>query len=400
MDIIILANFCGDLGRKGNDRFLYLAQMLSVNNDVEVITSDFFHEKKKHRGQVEQTGNFKMTLLYEPGYKKNVSIRRFYSHYIWGKDVVRYIRNRKKPDIIYCAIPSLTGPYFVSKYCEKENIHFAIDVQDLWPEAFRMVCNIPLLSDLAFYPFKRVADAIYNRADKVIAVSQTYVNRVLEVNRKDASGCAVFIGTELETFDENVRNNAIDSQKAGELWLGYCGSLGASYDLITVIDAITLLKDSYKEKVKFIIMGDGERRTEFETYARKKEVQCDFVGRLPYDKMCGMLSACDIVINPITGGSAASIINKHADYAACGKPVINTQDSLEYRRLIDDYRMGFNCENANATDMASKLEVLLKDSELRTVMGNNARRCAKEKFDRRTSYKRIVDILMESGNKS
>ena len=49
MDIVILANFCGDFSEKDNGRFLYLAKLLAENHNVELITSDFFHIKKTHR---------------------------------------------------------------------------------------------------------------------------------------------------------------------------------------------------------------------------------------------------------------------------------------------------------------------------------------------------------------
>lgn len=71
--------------------------------------------------------------------------------------------------------------------------------------------------------------------------------------------------------------------------------------------------------------------------------------------MTGILCACDIAVNPIKAKSAGSIINKVADYAAAGLPVINTQECEEYRNLVENYKIGFNCENNNANDLAEKL---------------------------------------------
>lgn len=70
--------------------------------------------------------------------------------------------------------------------------------------------------------------------------------------------------------------------------------------------------------------------------------------------MCGILKSCDIAVNPIMHGAAQSIINKHADYAASGIPVLNTQESKEYRKLVDEYKMGFNCDSNDANDLAKK----------------------------------------------
>lgn len=69
---------------------------------------------------------------------------------------------------------------------------------------------------------------------------------------------------------------------------------------------------------------------------------------------------------------------------------MNTQESAEYQNLIQYYQMGFNCKNGDAEDMADKIENLILDETLRKQMGRNARRCAEEKFDRKTSYKALI----------
>lgn len=393
-DIVILARFCRDFSETDNGRFMYLCKQLSKENKVEIITSDFSHGKKKLKDPLNHNWPFTITFLHEPGYKKNISIRRFFSHFVWGKEVKKYLNKREKPDVIYCAVPSLTGPFEAAKYCEKHGIRFVIDIQDLWPEAFQMVFCVPVLSDIIFSPFRWLADGIYKCADAVCGVSRTYVERAISVNKKCSSGSVVFLGTNLETFDENVRNNHVE-KKDDKLWLGYCGTLGASYDLSVVIDALAILKERGIAQPKFMVFGDGERRNEFEQKAQDKGIDCLFTGRLPYDQMCGWLSACDIAVNPITHNAAQSIINKHGDYAASGLPVLNTQECLEYRDLIDEYNMGFNCENENPEDLANKMAVLVNDSELREKMGLNARRCAEERFDRRVSYGQLIHCITD-----
>ena len=395
MDILIVSNFCGDFRPKDNTRFYYIARLLADGgHNVELITSDFYHAEKKHRTPFTDVGAVKVTLLHEPGYPKNICLRRFYSHFVWGRNVEKYLKQRKKPDVVYSAVPSLTGPLAAAEYCEKHGVRFVIDVQDLWPEAFQMIVNIPVISDIVFAPFRWIANRIYRRSDAVCAVSRTYVDRALSVNKKCAEGNCVFLGTRLEDFDAHVKNNPVTDKPADELWLGYCGTLGASYDLTCVFDALGLLQKQGVKVPKFIIMGDGPRKKEFEEYANARGVDVLLTGWIPYDKMCGMLCACDIVVNPIVGSSAASIINKHADYAACGLPVLSTQECREYRDLVEEYQMGFNCVCGDAADLADKLAELLADPVMRREMGANARRCAEERFDRKHSYLKLVDAIV------
>lgn len=395
MDIVIISEFCEDFSKTDNNRFFYLAKMLtssSNDNKVEIITSSFRHTTKKHRREPAAEWPFKITFIEEPGYLKNVCLKRFHSHHVWGKNVLNYIkRGEKKPDVIYCAVPSLTGPNLVAKYCEKEKIRFVIDVQDLWPEAFQMEVNIPVVSNIAFAPFKALANGIYKRADAICAVSDTYCERARSVNNKVDATTTVFLGTELATFDRYATENPVLEKQEGEIWLAYCGTLGSSYDLTCVIDALAELKEP---KIQFIVMGDGPKKDEFETHAKDKGVNATFVGRLPYNAMCSLLKACDITVNPISHMAAQSIINKHADYAASGLPVVSTQESEEYKKLIEQYQMGFNCRNNDSDDLAEKLRRLIDDKDLRQEMGANARKCAEERFDRVECYKLLNDQIL------
>lgn len=92
-------------------------------------------------------------------------------------------------------------------------------------------------------------------------------------------------------------------------------------------------------------------------------------------------------------GSAASIVNKHADYAAAGLPVINTQESIEYRELIERYEMGVNCVNNDASDLSDKILSLIKNPKLIKKYKKNSRRFAEEKFDRRKTYLKIISTI-------
>lgn len=400
MDILIVAHFTQSVSEGGNNRFNYLAKLLSEDksNDVELLTSSFFHTKKSHRERNyshENIDGYKTTMIEEPGYPKNVCLKRFYSHWIMSKNLKKYLEKRKKPDVIYCAIPSLDVAKVAAKYAKDNGIRFIIDVQDLWPEAFKMVLKVPILSDIIFAPMNYMANYIYKQADEIIAVSDTYCKRAMKVNNKCKESHTVFLGTELSTFDKNVQENPVELDKT-YFNIGYCGTLGHSYDIKCVIDAMDFLKrEKAIENIKFIVMGDGPLKQEFEKYANDKDVNVEFAGRLEYPKMCGMLSACDVAVNPISHGAAQSIINKHADYAASGIPVISTQECEEYRRLVEEYGMGVNCDNGHINQIADAIERLMNDADVRKQMGNNTRKCAEDRFNRKESYKRIIRIIQK-----
>lgn len=402
LDILIIANFTSVPGENANNRFFYLANKLAENGcQVELLTSSFSHGLKKQKDLIPAELNrlsFQYTTVFEPGYSKNVCLERLKSHAVFGKNIKKYLTHREKPDVIYCAVPSLDAAKVAADYAYKKSIRFIIDVQDLWPEGFRMMFHVPVISDLLFAPMTQKANRIYARADEIIAVSRTYCERAIRANTKCKTYHKVYLGTCIAAFDANAAANPVTDKPDGEMWLAYCGTLGSSYDLICVLDAIELLKKRGISYLKFIVMGDGPRKVEFEAYAVQKNLDVRFTGRLPYDQMCGLLCACDITVNPITHGATCSIINKHADYAAAGLPVLNTQECSEYCNLVEEYHMGFNCINHDAADLADKLERLVINEKLRKDMGTNARRCAEQRFDRNCSYQEIIDTILASEN--
>lgn len=393
--IMLISNYYHFASEKSSNRYRELVEMLCRENDleIEVITSKFYQRIYKHRTNYDELLDgipYKATFVDEPGYQKSICFKRLWFSYKFGKGVLEYLKSQPKPDLIYQVVPTLDVANLVSKYANKNNIPLIIDVQDLWPEAFKMALNIPIVSDIAFSPILLLANSIYKRADSICAVSQTYVDRVLRVNKKCNKGNAVFIGINLQNFDQFAAKPS-QYQSDNRIKLAYCGSLSKSYNIKLVIDALAIMK----EPPLFIVMGDGADREPFQSYAREKNVDAVFTGFIPYEEMCSILSDCDITVNPIVGTSVASIINKHGDYAASGLPVVNTQKSDEYCRLVEDYYMGFNSVDKDAMDLAEKLQKLVDDKRLRLEMGKNARKCAEEKFDRRRTYQKLVEAIRE-----
>lgn len=393
MDIVIIAQYLSDLEHleKTNGRFIYLAQLLKENPDnrVEIVTTSFLHWNKKQAEIIpKEFRGCKITVIHEPGYPKNVCLKRFSSHRQLAKNIRTYLNSRKVPDVIYAAVPSLVVADVASQYCKKNHVRFIVDIQDLWPEAFKMVVNIPILSDMAFWPMQKQADRIYSSAEQIVAVSETYAKRGMRVNQKCKKATVVYLGTDKNVFDQYSKNY---TENFTGIQIGYVGSLSSSYDLLTIIEAISRLKA--KENIKLLVMGEGGARQKFEEKAQELDIICEFTGSLPYTQMIGRLCTCDIAVNPIHKGSAGSIINKVCDYAMAGLPVVNTQESEEYRKLLSLYNAGINCRCECVGDVIAAFEKLINNPELRKQMAKNSRKLGIEQFDREKSYKSIINII-------
>lgn len=153
-------------------------------------------------------------------------------------------------------------------------------------------------------------------------------------------------------------------------------------------------EDPRFQRLELLVLGDGPKRKDFEKYAEQLSIKTRFLGKLQYPAMVRELQDADIAVNPIVAGSAGSILNKVGDYAAAGLPVINTQESIEYRRLLDSYAAGVNCRSENSSDVAEAIRNLVDNPQRRAMMGCNSRRMAEELFDRDKTYAELANNIL------
>lgn len=366
---------------------------------VDLIGSTFQHFKKAPRDMERLKAMqipYNLVFIEEPGYKKNIDIRRIYSNYILSRNTLRYLEeNADTYDLVYCVIPPNVLSAKVGKFCRRHQIPFIVDIEDLWPEAMKMVLKIPLLSDLIFYPYWRDAEKTYRLADGVVGTSDEYTMRAFKRRKKDILYATVYVGTEMDVFDEGVWKYRDELKKEeGNFWVTYAGSIGTSYDIKTLIDAAKIILQRDETDIKFYILGTGSLKEELEQYA--KDIKCDnvtFMGYVEYQKMAAFLSESDILINSYIRNAPQSIVTKIGDYLSAGKPIINTLSNPEFCRMVEENGFGVNVEAEDAEKLAEAILELYHDAPLRAKISFNARKCAEEKFDRKTGYLQVVEMV-------
>lgn len=399
--LAIVANYTANTP-ESNNRFNELAHRFATRGvEVELITSDFSHTLKAPRALEQWDTTYRITHLHEPGYRRNVSIARLRSQAAFAREVGRYLRGLElAPHIVLAATPPPRAALEAGRVARERHAAFALDVQDLWPEAFSMVTRHGWIVDLAFRGMRRAAAAAYRSADLVIGVSRTYTRSAEEHGADRARTRVVFLGTDLAGFDELARRGtpAVELPTGPDALpaIGYAGGLSASYDLPLVIDALVELAAHPTAPLRptLVIMGDGALRERFSVQAEATGLDIRFTGNLPYPQMVPTLQACGIAVNPIVAGSAGSILNKAGDYAAAGLPVVSSQESPEYHQLLEDRGAGLSCAPGDVHGMAAGLRALLEDPGLRARMAAGSRAIAEELFDRSVTYEAMVDEVL------
>lgn len=283
----------------------------------------------------------------------------------------------------------------VAEYAHTNGIKMIVDVEDLWPEAMQMAIHLPKLIDMVVYaPFRYYAKKAYSNADAFIGTSDEYRDVPLKkykVKRNIAK--TVYVGCDIDEFDNGVIENS-DSiiKNDDEFWITYSGTLGASYDISTLIEAIAIVQKEYPN-IRVKILGGGPDEQKLKELSRELRANVDFVGYMPYPRMAAYLSKSDIVINSFVRKAPQSIVNKIGDYLSAGKPMINTCSSPELREKLKKDGTGCNVLAEDRDKLATLIKKMYKNPKKLQVMGENARRIAEAEFDRKESYKVIEQCI-------
>ena len=386
-------------GEKGYTRFRYLCEFLVKKGyEVDLITTTFQHWEKKQRDleSVDQKSYpFGIKFIYEPGYRKNIDLRRVRSHKIAAENLRKLLEKEGDYDLIYAEIPPNDVALAAAEYAHRNKIPFVADVNDLWPEAMRMVFDIPTVTDLFFYPLKRDAEKVYSLTSGVIGTSDEYRDRPFLNQKRDVLKETVYVGNEISVFDREAEQHADEVQKEeGTFWVTYAGTIGTSYDIRTMVLAAEELMKQGKTKIRFQILGDGPTREMLENLAKERKIQnVKFTGYVPYEQMAAYLVKSDVLINSFVRKAPQSIVTKIGDYLAAGKPMINTCMSPEFRKKVEQDGFGINIEPEDVRELVNAVEWMYENEAERNDMGNRARKIAEEQFDRPVSYGKIEAMI-------
>ena len=385
-NILLVAPYVTFPDEPGDNRFISIAQLLSTEYDVTLVTSRFCHILKQQRNHTPSIDGVDIVLIDEPGYGKNVALSRLNSHRVFCNNFTKFIFSySKKIDLVYSAYPLIKTNSILGRLKKQFGFKLIIDVQDVWPEA--ITGPIPLLSGVLgrvlISPITLYANRTYATADALVAVSKTYLERA-DVNKLPADHKKViFIGANELHFLKHK-----EKSKHDKLVATYIGTMAGSYDLETVLRAAPLCN----EQVEIQIIGTGPHELHLKNLNQQLGNHVTFLGTKNYLDAMQILCHSDVAINPIVATAQQSITNKLSDYFCCGLPILSCQENKEVKELLalgggKDYTAGDHRALAD-----NLLSMARNRTELRQMTDIN-KKIAEERFLRKTAYTSILVLI-------
>jgi len=136
--------------------------------------------------------NYRLRLLYGPGYKRSISFGRWRHNRVVAKGFAREIAVKpidELPDLIYACLPTLEVGEQAVLFGVRHSIPVVVDIRDQWPEIY-----LSLLPSFVRHFFRNTllrseflrAYRILSQATAIIGVSSTNLEWGLRLAKRNA----------------------------------------------------------------------------------------------------------------------------------------------------------------------------------------------------------------------
>lgn len=396
MKILIINPFDKIPGENFRDQrytFLYY-ELKRRGYEVTWITADYHHwsHKKRNIDIIPDKYKKDFKIIKTLHYKNNISVKRFFSHFLFSLRTFLYLLTSNKRYDYILAIAPPENLFFTSLYAKKIKSHLIIDVLDLWPDLFEQALpkRIPKISKAILFPLHWITNYSYKNAHHITAVSKKYMNTaVLRSKRTDLENFSYFyLGAAKVGFD-------FDKEKPkNKLNCLFAGQFGYNYDVELILEAALLLKKSKNTSICFYLAGDGLKMNAMKEYIKSNNLDnVVLLGWLNSEELIKAASYCHVGLNTYKLAATQSIPTKIFDYMSMGLYVVNSLKE-EASFLVEKELNGCNYEAENLNNFYEKIVNLQLDIENVIKKGKDSQLLFTKKYTFEKIYKRMIDNLI------
>ena len=162
----------------------------------------------------------------------------------------------------------------------------------------------------------------------------------------------------------------------------YSGNIGDFHDLETLVEAVAEFED---EDIGFLIIGEGDNKSNVVSLAEELDIKGDTVEFLPYqpwDDLPYSLTSADVsVVTVKEGFEGICVSSKLYTAMAAGEPVLTiAQPDDDESRIVDQFDAGIHVSQGDVDGIIDAIERWKSTPELVEKQGENAREGFEENF--------------------
>ena len=240
-----------------------------------------------------------------------------------------------------------------------------------------------------FYGF--LTKQALKRADSIICVSPALKEEVIKLGGVPHKIEVTPIGIDTQEFHPSLRDEVLlrELGRGGSPVVISTRNLKPIYDVETLIRAIPLVLQQIPE-ARFIVAGEGEQRAYLENLAQSLEISDSirFVGWIPHSELPKYLASSDVYVSTsLSDGTSISLL----EALSCElSPVVT--DINANQSWVKNGENGFIVPIGDYQKLASRISLLIKDSETRTRFGKAGRIMVMERAEHANQMLKVEGI--------
>lgn len=222
--------------------------------------------------------------------------------------------------------------------------------------------------------YKMIFSFCYKTADKLIFVSNHLVNRAKEQ------------GVEPPKEKVHIIYNCVDTDKfkpaiepkENKFTFVVLGRLSQEKRVIDIVEAVNIIPDDVKEKMKVWVIGHGPEKETIQNRIKELglEKQFEMFDYIENNKVPGYLSRAHAYVKlTVQEGFATTNVESQAS----GLPAISTKGSGNEEIFVEGYN-AFLFDAMDVKELAVRMIYMVENPEIVSQMSENARRTAVNRF--------------------
>ena len=352
----------------------FLAELLPSISDrykITVLAPDFEGKKTEFSG---------VNVVYLPLHFFKAG--DFIPAKIPGKNIRQYV---EEADIVFTQTIGSIGIKTVNMASKMRKPVIAYIHSIEWELVKKALWKYNIIRAVSDVIVKNIVRNTYNKCELLLIPSEG-TGGLLSINGVRTRKEIVNLGVNIDKFYP-AKDIRIAKKKIGidpdRKVIGYCGRIGREKDLNTLLEAFKILNVRMRD-TKLLIVGEGIKEI---TRQFEKEKDCILTGT--QDNVVPYLQAMDIYVLPsLTETSSLSTM----EAMSCGCPCVVTEVGY-VKKYIKNKVNGMFFPKKNYSVLASKLQWLLEEDEIRRKIGKEARKTIERRYSWNRTVKKIIDVF-------
>jgi len=304
----------------------------------------------------------------------------------------------KKPDIVFASSTPLTVgiPGYLAARLKK--VPFVFEVRDIWPESF-IQSGWVTGEELSIKLMEKLEKFCYRNAQKILLVSKGFEESLIKRGVPREKIRTILLGADGSIF-ENIKPDYAFLDKynlKGKKIAVFTGAHGKANGLDYVINAAEYSK--HRNDIAYLLIGTGGEKEKLKDLAKSKGLtNIVFADPVSKERLVGVLAVCHIglmILKHNPGGFRPVTPNKIFDYMFVGIPsIVNfTGPTID---MIKEDNSGVFADGTKPQELAEQVIMFVDNPAKAKQMGENGRKAALQKYDRKIIAAQLMEIFQEA----